>query len=160
MNRFNQLVLAAMLLLFFGTSAIAGTLVLKVTAKKETEVVTPDGKKVIQYVDVDSVVPGNVLLYSINYHNQGAEKAEAVVIANPIPEHMVYVPGSAQGAGTIVRFSVDNGKTFDVPEHLIIVENGKTRPATAADYTNIQWSFKKDVSPDGKGSVEYRARLK
>ena len=137
-----------------------GSIELKMLAEKEVVVVKEDGEKEIKRESVDKVIPGDHVIYTIEYKNVGEENADSVVVNNPIPDNMHYVPGTAGGENADVVFSIDSGKTFDRPENLkVLDEEGKERPATAKDYTHIRWKLKTSVSPGEVGIVSYRAEL-
>lgn len=134
---------------------------LKMTAQEEVVTIDQEGKKDVKYVETTSVIPGDVVLYLIHYHNQGEKPAEAVVITNPIPEHMQYLNMVTPTSETETTFSIDNEKTFDTADRLFVtMDNGDKRPAIASDYTHIQWRFKNPLPPGSRGSVGYRAQLK
>ena len=150
------------LLALTATIALAeGEISLVMEAQEEVEIINQEGKKETQYIEPASVIPGDVVLYTIHYHNQGDKPAEAVLITNPIPENMQYLNEITPFSDTVTTFSVDGGKTFDTSDKLFIskVDGGK-RPATTSDYTHIQWRFNNPLPPDSKGAVGYRARLK
>jgi uncharacterized repeat protein (TIGR01451 family) len=134
---------------------------LKTVAEIEVEVINEDGEKEIQRVEATKVVPGDDVIYTIHYANVGEEPAENIVITDPIPEHMEYRAESASGEGTEITFSVDGGRTFDVPEKLVVEDReGEQRAAEAPDYTHIRWSLESPLSPEGIGNVGFTAKLK
>lgn len=143
-----------------GTALAADAIQLNMVAEEEVEVINEDGEKEIQYIKPDSVIPGDVVRYTLHYHNTGNEPADDIVITNPIPAHMEYINASVRGSGSFALFSADGGQHFDTAAKLTVTEeDGSTRPASAADYTHIQWHFKDSLAPDAQGSVGYRARL-
>ncbi len=74
---------------------------------------------------------------------------------------MLFKANSATGDGTEITYSIDGGKTYDLPENLKKVGvDGKEYRAAPSDYTHIQWRFVKQVPQEGKGNVEFRAQLK
>jgi uncharacterized repeat protein (TIGR01451 family) len=106
------------------------------------------------------VVPGDQVIYTISCANHGTEAAENVLITNPIPEHMRYVPRTAETEGAAVLFSVDGGNTYGAPEDLVVDDgHGGPRRALAADYTHIRWSIAKPLAPDEITRVAFRAIL-
>lgn len=154
-----------MILTLFSSYAEAqkGSLTLQMTAEKEIIVVNEKGEKEIKLIPVSSttVIPGDEVIYTIYYENIGKEPATDAVISNPLPEHMLYTNGSAEGKGTKVEFSVDGGRKFDIPENLKIKgADGKERLAGSADYTHVRWLLIKPVEPGSKGSVLFRAKVK
>lgn len=138
----------------------AGGVVLQTTAEIEVEVLNESGQAEIRRVEAAKVIPGDEVIYTIHYKNIGTETADRVTITDPIPDHMIYQSGSASGEGTIIRFSADGGKTYDLPGNLTVADvDGKDRPAKASDYTHIQWSLTGPLAPKAEGSVDFRAVL-
>jgi uncharacterized repeat protein (TIGR01451 family) len=129
------------------------------SAEKEVTTVTKEGKTEVTRTPLKKVVPGDVVVYTNRYENNGSKPADDAVISNPVPQHMTYVDGSAFGAGAAITFSIDKGKTFDVPEKLTKTEKGKKRAARADEYTNIRWTVK-SIPPGKEGDVGFKARVK
>ena len=137
-----------------------GSIELKMIAQKEVTVENEEGEKEVKREAATKVVPGDHVIYTVEYKNVGDEDADSVVINNPIPENMHYVPGSAKGDNTEIVFSIDGGISFDKPENLKVVgEEGNERPATAKEYTNIRWTLTTSVKSGEVGTVSYRAEL-
>src|SRR5512135_2756838 len=97
-----------------------GKVELKMAAEKEVAVTGADGSKTMERVPAEKVIPGDLVIYTITYTNKGDKPAENLVVKNPIPEHMKYVDGSAAGENSVITYSVDKGKTYDVPEKLTV----------------------------------------
>ncbi len=110
-----SLVLLALFILTLASPALAlaqdkGTIELKSIAQVEVEDFNAEGQKVLKRIPAAKVVPGNEVIYTNTYTNVGSEAADKVVITNPVPEHMQYLPASAQGTDTAITFSIDGGK--------------------------------------------------
>lgn len=134
---------------------------LKSTAFEEVEVVQPNGVKQKKLQPLAKAVPGQQVIYETTYQNHGKKAAEKVVIKNPVPAQLAYVPGSAQGAGTRIEVSVDGGTQFGQLEKLTVAgADGKPRAALPEDVTTLRWTVTSPVQPGGQGKVTYRARLK
>ena len=74
---------------------------------------------------------------------------------------MRYLADSAAGPGADVSFSVDGGRTFDLPENLLVAgPAGQWRPATAADYTHIRWQLKHRLNVNSVAFARFRAVVK
>jgi uncharacterized repeat protein (TIGR01451 family) len=137
-----------------------GAVELKAVAEMEVEVVNEDGQKETQRVPAAKVVPGDVVIYTIYYTNDGPDPAENFVITNPVPEHMVYLAESAGGENTEIAFSIDDGKSYSVPTDLTITDSeGNKKAAGASDYTHIRWVLDKPVAPQKTGYVFFKAQL-
>ena len=127
------------------------------------EVVTitaADGSTTDQWQKPDKLVPGERVGYQIEAINKGTEPAADIVIANPIPEHTVYVQGSAKGLDTQIEFSVDNGKTFALPAELFIEKDGKRVQAETADYNQVRWILNKPLAAGASTTVQYIVKIK
>lgn len=135
---------------------------LKSIAEVEVAATNAKGEKEVKRVDASkaNVVPGDVVIFTNQYTNAGDKPATDVAIKNAVPEHMVYVDGSAEGKGTRIEFSADKGKTYGTPDKLTVIDaKGAARKAAARDYTNIRWIVEK-LPAGGKGSVSFRAKVK
>jgi len=164
MKRLLFIVLSILLSVSFSAGALwaqqKGSIELKAVAEQEKEVINDKGEKELTRVPAARVVPGDEVIYTINFTNMSEEPADNVVITNPVPEHMVYREGSASGSDTIITYCVDNGKTYDLPGKLTIVgADGKKRPAKGSEYTHIRWTLQKSLIPGKKGHVSFRAQL-
>lgn len=157
------------LVLLGGTLAMAGTahaqsrgsIQLTNAATQAKTVVGKDGVKKTVMVPVGRVTPGTEVTYTITYRNIGDKPVDDVVVNDPVPAHMHYVAGSAEGASTAISYSIDGGKTWaDALDKLKVADaDGSTRAATAADCTNIRWVVNDQVKPGAKGDVSFRATL-
>jgi uncharacterized repeat protein (TIGR01451 family) len=127
------------------------------------EVVTitnKDGSQQDQWQQPDKILPGERVGYQVEVTNQGTEPAADIVIANPIPEHTVYVQGSAKGLDTQIEFSVDDGKTYALPADLFIEKDGKRVQAEIADYTQVRWTLNKPLAAGASTTVQYIVKIK
>ncbi len=127
----------------------------------EKQVVNAEGKKQIQRVKAAKVVPGSEVIFVTTYHNVSNQKAEKAVITNPVAAQMIYTQGSARGKGSRITFSIDNGKSFNIPAKLFVFDAaGRKFPAQPKDYTHIRWEMNHPLPPGAKGEVSFRAILK
>jgi uncharacterized repeat protein (TIGR01451 family) len=155
--------LTAALVLPVASDATADTgdaLELRVVAEVEVEVADEQGEPTITRIEAAKVVPGDEVIYTISCVNVGGERADNVLITNPIPDHMLYVRDTAESDGTTVLFSVDGGRTYGAPGDLVVDDGaGGTRAAIESDYTHIRWTFADPLAPDEVREVAYRAIL-
>lgn len=160
-------IMVVLLSLLFAGSGMAWaekekTMELFITAEKEVVVINEKGEEETKLVDVtkNKVTPGEEVIYTLHYKNNGTEPAENVRFVDPIPEHMIYVRGSALTKTAEVTFSVDGGKDYRKPDELKVIDkDGMERPARAAEYTHIRWVLKEKLASGAGGSLEFRAKL-
>jgi len=154
--------IAAALLLMMTASVYAADqacVELKTSAETEREVVE-QGQKVKRLQPAGKVVPGDEVVWTITATNVCKTATDNVVIANPVPEHMSYVAGSATGTGTDIAYSLD-GKEFKGAGDLAVRAADGTSPAARpAEYRAIRWTYKGSFAPGATAFVGYRALVK
>lgn len=124
---------------------------------QEIPVKRADGTIEMKRVAATKVVPGNDVIYEIHYRNEGKAVATDVAIGSPVPQELAFVDDSKSPASEV---SVDGGKHFGKLADLKVAdEEGKQRPAQAADVTNLRWNMA-SLAPGAQGKVEFRARVK
>ena len=152
----------AFLLIFSSANAISqeqGHLNVTTLVQMEEVSVGDDGERQTRLVAADTVVPGDVVIYTTTVENISDEGAENVVVNNPVPEHLSYVAGSAFAPGMVIEFSVDGGATYAPAEELTVDEGGQTRAATADDFTHIRFVMQGELAAGAQGIARFRARL-
>ena len=138
-----------------GAFAAPGAVVLKGDVKIETTVVEKGVEKTV-LATPKVVVPGNKLLFSTSYRNEGAAPVQNFVVTNPVPEGIAV---SASDAASLT-VSVDGGKTWGKLTALAVKDaKGVTRPAQAADVTHVRWTLA-TIAPGAAGAVAYHAIVK
>lgn len=153
--------LASAFLTMSAWAATPGSIELQAVAQQQKVTVNQDGTKHTEMVPAQRVIPGEEILYTINYRNVGEKPTDNVVVDDPVPEHMVYVGGSAVGENAVITYSIDGGKTWGANLEQLTVKNadGTTRAAADKDCTNLRWTVNQAVPAGGKGSVSFRAVL-
>jgi len=106
----------------------------------------------------ERVVPGDVLIYTVEVRNAGQYAVESAVVVQPVPKHTMYLADSAVGPGVDVDYSLDGGRTFDRSENLKGA-NAAAR-ATAAEYTHIRWRLHNRLKPNSIAYLRFRAQVK
>jgi len=161
MKHWMQMLITAGLVAFTASAAWAqGGVQLNAVVEKEVRTVTEAGVEEVRRVPADKVIPGDRVIYTIKAANIGDQGAGNVQINDPIPEHMTYVEGSANGENARVLYSVDGGQHYDRPENLKVMdERGEPRPARGTDYTHIRWTLLEDLEPGASASVWFQAQL-
>lgn len=161
-NKTLGFLLALLLLTTAAWAQQKSAIELTTVAEVEVTATNKEGKKEVKRVEASkaNVPPGETVIFTNYYTNKGQDSATGVVITNPIPEHMLYLDKSAEGAGSRIDFSVDGGRTYAPASKLVIRAGGKERPAAVSDYTHIRWTLEKPLAKGGKGSVSFRAKVK
>ena len=155
--------LAAASALLFAESVFAqeeSPIIFSNIAQKEISLVDDQGNETTSLTDLGIVVPGDTILYTSTFTNQGNEMISDIAVDNPVPENTVYLGFSARGDNTEVSFSVDDGVNYALPAELqMIGENGEQRTALPEEYTNIRWIYSGELAPGQSGSVSFKVRI-
>lgn len=151
--------LTAMALTLLAATAMAQHLDVQTTVHKQEVVVNDAGEEEKRLVEAEVVLPGETVFYTITFTNMSDEVADRVVITNPIAENLVYLDGSAFGAGMDIVFSVDGGETFAAADDLTVTGNGETRAAKADDFTHVRWVMRNDLAAGAQGTARFAAVL-
>ena len=159
------LILFSLLLFMSFQAEAADKEMIELKSVSEVEVTVENDKAEQEVIRIDAamanVTPCDTVIFTNYYANNGDLPADDVILINPLPEHMVYVGGTAEGKGTRIEFSVNQGENYGPPEELIIKdEEGKERIAVASDYTHIRWTFAGSIDKGDSGSVSFQAKIK
>jgi uncharacterized repeat protein (TIGR01451 family) len=119
------------------------------------------GREVSKLAPADRVASGDRLFYTLEVRNTEPTTIPAPTVIYAVPDHTTYVADSAVGPASKVSYSVDGGRSFDVPENLVVEVPGRPpRLATASDYTHIRWQLKYGLKGNSVAFVRFRARMK
>ena len=109
-----------------------------------------------ELVAPEGVVPGDTLVFTTSYRNEGADAVSNFVIVNPVPSDLVLTGDAA----IATEVSVDAGAHWGRLSDLVVVNDaGEERPATAEDITHMRWVFA-SVAPRQTGEVRFSARVR
>jgi uncharacterized repeat protein (TIGR01451 family) len=143
-----------------GAEAPADPISVRAIAEVELRT-TEHGREITKLAPADRLVSGDWIIYTLEVRNTAAAAVRVPTVTFPVPQHVTYVAESAIGPGTDISFSVDGGRSFDVPENLKAQDpDGQQRPAGTADYTHIRWQFKNALKGNSVAFVRFRARVK
>lgn len=110
-----------------------------------------------------AVRPNDVLRYTLTFSNPTERAVANVELRNPIPEGVVFVPGSARASRPDARleFSADNGKSWATQpmESVTVAGQQVTRAIPVNRYTHIRWVVKSAVQPRGVITAEFEAKV-
>lgn len=153
--RKNLLLLGAFIAAFHAPSVLAqaaSPVELKGDVKLD-KIVVQNGKEQHILSEPKIVVPGDRLIFSTAYHNNGAMVVKNFVVTNPIPEGVTL----ASDATGLLEVSVDGGKNWGRLALLTVPDGqGGTRPAQAGDATHVRWTLA-SVAAGASGVLTYNA---
>ncbi|KPJ91749.1 MAG: hypothetical protein AMJ55_11060 [Gammaproteobacteria bacterium SG8_15] len=161
----TRTVYALITLLLFAPAVALAQPKISVSMKAEKEVVEViNGKQVTKRIPAQTADPGQRLIFTLQYKNDGNEKATNVKVDNPIPENTVYIVGSGIGKNSKMLFSIDGGKNYKQPSLLTYEEtlpDGKRikKQASPEQYTHVRWVIS-EVPPGKEGTVGFQVKMK
>ena len=149
---------AALLLVGVAAPALAGPLTLASDVRVEKRVAAADGTTRTELTKVNSVVPGDRVVFVLSYRNTGSTPIANVVLANPVPKGMLY-RSAATGSAT-PELSVD-GKTYGTLAALRVPAiGGGTRAAGPDDVTTVRWRLSSPIPAGSEGKLAFQAVIK
>ncbi len=131
-----------------------------VSSTLERIVAAPDeaGQTEVQIAPTTVASPADQLIVSVRFTNASDAVVDSVRVTSPVPADVQYVAGSASGPGSDVLFSADSGRTFGLPNELMVAAaTGGMRAATPADYTHVRWVLRAPLDPGATGIARFRA---
>jgi len=144
-----------------GLAAPASALTAFQVVEKEIIVINDDGSEITRRAPADTVVPGERIVYTLNYENDKAETPEELVLTMPVPKEVKFIEGSADAAASEVTYSADGGQSFAPRQALMVqVAGGQYVPAGAEDVTHIRWRVAGPVAPGQTGRLAFKGVLK
>ena len=162
---YAPILIVLLITIFAGDNATAqngAKLVLKTEVAKEIRI--KEGTDwITKYEPATMTRPGDILRYTVTYRNEGNSPAVGARIIDPIPAGTVYIKGSASGAGTGIRFSIDGGASWQLPPvmHAVKRPDGseKKEPAPPELFTHIRWSIVSEVPAGSSGRVFFKVTV-
>ena len=136
------------------TTAFAATPVqLRSDVFVERQITRADGSKATTLEKPNMVLPGDNLVFVVNYKNVGSASADNFTVTNPLPKAVAF-NGTADGREIV---SVDGGKNWGVLSTLMVPTlDGKLRAARSSDVTHIKWNFQKKLDAGAEGKLIFR----
>ena len=98
------------------------------------------------------VVPGDKLVFVLQYQNKSGAPANNFVVTNPLPNAVTFQ--AALNDGAVV--SVDGGHSWGMLATLKVKDGATLRNANAADVTHIRWTFTKPIPAGSAGKLMFR----
>lgn len=130
----------------------AGQVSLQGDVKVEKTVVA-NGTSTRVLVAPKKVVPGDHLVFSTAYHNNGASAVDHFIVTNPLPKGVSYAAEASEAS----EVSVDGGKSWgQLATQTVADGKGGKRAAQAGDVTHVRWTVAV-IAPGATGAVSYHA---
>lgn len=112
-----------------------------------------DGTTRVALVPAKRAVPGDRVVFALDYRNTGKAPLADVVFDNPVPAGIAY---RAPASGSPEPLLSVDGKTFGPLATLRVAG----RPATIADVTHVRWKLAAAIAPGSGGRLAFAAVLK
>ena len=123
----------------------------------EREQTKAAGSKAVTLAKPTTVIPGDSLVFVVEYKNVGDKPATDFVVTNPMPRAVRFA-GSSDGLEVV---SVDGGKSWGFLSTLKMAKpDGTQRAATLADVTHVKWNLKQTLAPGQGGKLVFRGVVK
>jgi uncharacterized repeat protein (TIGR01451 family) len=152
-------IVVGLLLLAGQASSAQSPVSLQSVVETERMVKDADGKMVAKRFPVKSAAPGDEIIFTNTFSNTSQKPAGDLVLTNPIAADLRLK--KAWGEGAAITYSVDGGKTYDVPEQLKVRgADGKMRAAKAEDYTHVRWVMRDSLAVGASTAVGFNAQVK
>jgi len=143
------------------TSVSVSALTAEQIVEKEVTVQMPDGTEITSRQAAEDVVPGERIVYTLNFTNDEAKPASNLVLTMPVPQAIKYMDGSATDVGAQVVYSADGGKSFANRSAVQIADiDGTYRRASSNEITHIRWTVLGPVAPGDGGALSFKGVLK
>tara|TARA_R110000824_G_scaffold17232_7_gene70270 strand:- start:504 stop:968 length:465 start_codon:yes stop_codon:yes gene_type:complete len=147
----------AIALIVPGTAMAANNVSLSSDVFIERKVAKPNGTTAVVLEQPKTVIPGDNLVFVVNYKNVGSAPASDFSVTNPLPKAVAF-NGTSDGTEIV---SVDGGKTWGPLSALTYPrENGEVRPALMTDVTHVKWKFNRALSAGSEGKLIFRGTVK
>jgi len=104
-----------------------------------------------------TVLPGDNLVFIVNYKNASSAPASNLTVTNPLPAPVQF-NGTSDGTEIV---SVDDGKVWGPLQTLSVKEkDGVIRPANMKDVTHIRWTLRDTLTAGETGKLIFRGIVK
>ena len=144
-----------LILLFLLLSPVSGHAAdaIALDSSVEREMPAAGGKTKTVLEEPKVVIPGDRLVFILQYRNTGTQSAKDFVVTNPMPAPVAY-----QGTSdTVAQVSVDGGRMFAPLASLKVREaDGAERAARPEDVTHVRWVLHEPIAAGAQGKLSFR----
>lgn len=118
----------------------------------EKAVADSAGRNHIVLEEPKSVMPGDKLVFILNYRNAGQLPASDFIVTNPLPPAVAF-----QGGAESAQVSIDGGRSWGTLSTLKVLEpGGHWRNARLEDVTHLRWVLKQAIPAGAFGKLSFR----
>lgn len=144
-----------------GFAAPVSALTASQVVEKEIVVINEDGSETTRRAPAETVVPGERIVYTLNFMNDKSEAASDLVLTMPVPKVVKFIEGSADNKSSVVTYSADGGQSFAPRQSLSVqASDGQWAPASSEDVTHIRWLVAGPVKAGETGQLVFKGVLK
>lgn len=130
----------------------ANNVALSSTVFLEKTVADSAGRSRIILEEPKVVMPGDRLVFLVNYRNAGDTPASDFVVTNPLPAAVAF-----QGGAESAQVSIDGGRRWGTLPTLKVREaDGRWRNARPEDVTHLRWALKQAIPAGAQGKLSFR----
>lgn len=146
--------LLALFALWAPVAAIAAdNVALSSTVFVEKTVADPGGRSRTILTEPKVVLPGDRLIFVLNYRNVGSAPANNFIVTNPLPGAVAF-QGTADQRASV---SIDGGRIWGKLAELRVREgDGSVRSARPEDVTHVRWALTGKVPVGAQGKLSFR----
>lgn len=157
----RNLILTSITTALLAVAAPSYALTASQTVEKEVVVQMPDGAEKISRESAELVVPGERVVYTLNFTNDDAQPATDLVLTMPVPTEIEFMEGTASTNNMTPVYSADGGKSFSSREQLRVRDiDGTLSPASSSDITHIRWTVPGPLAVGETGNLSFKGVLR
>ncbi|MBN1755983.1 hypothetical protein JW877_07200 [bacterium] len=129
-----------------------------------SKVLVVDGQTKLEALNESAeILPGDILLYELEYINVGNADAENGEIISPLSDGTTFIPGTEQGKNFDLYFSTDNGQTYAQPPITRTEVNSEGEDVKiqveVSEYTHIKFLVREEIKPGKSFKVSYQVKV-
>jgi uncharacterized repeat protein (TIGR01451 family) len=130
----------------------------QIGVEREVTVVDADGKTQVMREPVEKAEAGDVLVYTLRYHNVGEASAAGAVLSDPVPEGTVLIRSSVAGDNAEITFSTDGDTYSPWPQQERRAADGKVErvDAPTSSVRHVRWKLAQAVPPGAAGEASFK----
>ena len=154
---FTRFLAALLLLASYVVAAPAAAQERPIKLESGVQLLQPasDGEEA-RLVEPQGVVPGDTLVFTTRYRNDGAAPVTNFVIVNPVSADLLL----SDEAATQTEVSVDGAQNWGQLADLTVIDiESQERAATPQDITHLRWVLS-EIPPAGAGEVQFSATVR